>query len=61
MISSGEAAFIAGLPTGDKGEPIPGHTTWQQLGPKAQERYHRMAQAAIDVFRVTTMVSKESN
>jgi hypothetical protein len=40
------AIFLAGLPTGDRGELIPGHTTWEDLGPKAKERYRRMAQAA---------------
>jgi hypothetical protein len=40
------AVFLAGLPTGDKGELIPGHTEWEDLGPKAKERYRRMAQAA---------------
>lgn len=41
-----KAVFLAGLPTGDKGELIPGHTTWEDLGPKAKERYRRMAAAA---------------
>lgn len=42
-----EAVFLASLPTGDKGDLTPGHTTWEQLGPKAQERYRRMAEAAL--------------
>lgn len=41
-----EAVFLAGLPRGDKGELIPGHTTWADLGLKAQARYRRMAEAA---------------
>lgn len=46
----GRAAFLAGLPTGDKGQPIPGHTHWEDLGPKARERYCRMAQAAVQAL-----------
>ena len=46
-MTPGEAEFLAGVPSGDKGQLIPGHTTWVQLGPKAKERYERMAQAAI--------------
>ena len=44
-----KAAFLAGLPTGKNGEPTPGHTTWEQLGPQAQQRYRRMTDAAITV------------
>lgn len=46
--NAAKAMFLAGLPTGDKGELIPGHTTWDDLGPKSRERYRRMAQAACD-------------
>lgn len=45
-----KAVFLAGLPTGKDGKPLPGHTTWDQLGPKAQERYRRMAEAAFDSY-----------
>lgn len=44
--NAAKALFLAGLPTGEGGHLIPGHTTWEALGPKAQERYRRMAQAA---------------
>lgn len=46
-----QAIFLAGLPTGDKGQLIPGHTTWADLGPKAKERYRDMAQAAVEAIR----------
>lgn len=48
-MDAAKAVFMASLPTGDKGKPVPGHTTWEQLGPKARERYMRMAQAAISI------------
>lgn len=50
MSEAAEAVFLASLPTGDKGEPIPGHTTWSDLGPKARDRYRRMARAAAPFF-----------
>lgn len=40
-----QAVFEAGLPRGEKGDLIPGHTTWEMLGPKARARYERMADA----------------
>lgn len=43
-----EAAFLASLPVGPKGELIPGHSTWANLGPKGKERQRRIAQAVID-------------
>lgn len=46
-MTPGEALFIAGLPTGPKGDPIPGHTKWTDLGPQAQARSERMAVAAV--------------
>lgn len=42
-----EALFLAGLPTGDKGELKPGHTTWDMLGAGTKERYRRMATAVL--------------
>lgn len=45
-VSPAEAVFLASLPTGSSGQPLPGHTRWDDLGPKAKERYLRMAQAA---------------
>ncbi|QXO14355.1 hypothetical protein SEA_CHASER_126 [Mycobacterium phage Chaser] len=45
--AAAKAVFLAGLPTGDKGELIPGHTTWDDLGTKTKERYRRMAKAAL--------------
>lgn len=42
--------FYAGLPRGDGGELIPGHTKWDDLGPKAKDRYRRMADAARNGF-----------
>lgn len=44
--NAAKATFLAGLPTGDKGKLIPGHTQWDDLGPKAKERYRLMAAAA---------------
>lgn len=46
-MTPGEALFLAGLPTGPKGDLIPGHTTWNGLGPESKARYQRMAQAAV--------------
>jgi hypothetical protein len=46
-----EAVFTAGLPKGANGQLIPGHTTWEDLGPKAKERYRRMGAAAVDAVR----------
>lgn len=43
-----KAVFLAGLPTGKDGQPLAGHTTWEQLGPQMKDRYRRMAQAAIE-------------
>ena len=43
-----EAVFLAGLPHDKLGRNIPGHTAWTDLGPEAQARYRRMAQAAVD-------------
>lgn len=52
------AVFLAGLPTGAKGDLIPGHTTWDDLGAKAKERYLDMADAAIEE---TTMYQERGN
>lgn len=46
--AAAQAVFMAGLPTGKNGQPTPGHTRWEDLGTEAQDRYRRMAQAAID-------------
>jgi hypothetical protein len=43
-----KAVFMAGLPTGKNGEPMPGHTIWDHLGPQSKERYRRMARAALE-------------
>jgi hypothetical protein len=43
-----QAMFLAGLPTGKNGEPSPGHTTWEMLGPDSQKRHRRMTEAVID-------------
>lgn len=40
-----KAAFTASLPTGDKGTIAPGHTTWDDLGPRAKDRWRRIAKA----------------
>lgn len=45
------AAFYAGLPRGAKGDLVPGHTEWDDLGPKTQQRYHRMAAAVVQGIR----------
>lgn len=45
--AAAKSVFLASLPTGDKGELIPGHTTWDDLGPKGKDRYRRMAKATI--------------
>lgn len=45
-----EQVFLAGLPQGKNGELTPGHTTWAQLGPQAQERYRRMTMIAIAAY-----------
>lgn len=44
------AIFEAGLPRGKNGDLTPGHTTWQQLGPNAQDRHRDMAQASVDML-----------
>lgn len=45
------AIFEAGLPRGKNGTLTPGHTEWADLGPQAQERHRRMADAAVDKLR----------
>lgn len=42
------AVFVAGLPRGPKGDLVPGHTTWEQLGPQARDRYRRMARSVVN-------------
>lgn len=51
-----QAIFYAGLPHGKDGQPLEGHTTWNQLGPKTKERYERMAAAATETH-TTTLVA----
>ncbi len=46
--AAAKAAFLAGLPRGPKGDLIPGHSKWENIGPKNRQRHRYMAQAAID-------------
>lgn len=45
--AAAQALFLAGLPRGRSGELVPGHTTWNQLGPKAKDRLRDMTKAAL--------------
>lgn len=65
MDDGAKAVFYASLPTGGKGELVPGHTRWADLGPQAKARYQRMYEAAVAAylnrFNVIQDESKEVN
>lgn len=44
-MESAQAAFLASLPRGPKGQLTPGHTTWADLGPEARARWQRIVDA----------------
>lgn len=41
-------AFYAGLPHSADGKLLPGHTRWEEVGEKAQERWLRISDAMIE-------------
>lgn len=40
-------AFLAGLPQGSDGKPLPKHTRWEDLGERRKERWRRIAAAVL--------------